>query len=261
MQDFAMRRDKHFVAPLDLRIDLKRQVWTFPMPRMAFCVMIEDMQIKDITAKNDQEEREYTLGYDRGRATGENDRQKKLGNEYGMNNPPLPLGGQDQDQAWLQDQSDITKNAYQDGYGDGLNNIEERQSVQKPNKIISGIAKILNASDGLEAFINIETLNGMPLKKGSQVMAWRDDSAETYYAINTGITMGKGIVMRDVEPTGDFDRESNTLQGGGMAMMPGGEMVRVYADMVEEISQSIPAGATVSWINVNGINQIVNKNC
>ncbi len=260
-QDFAMRKDRWFAAPIDLRIDLKRRVWTIPTPRMVYCVMLEDMTIKDVSAQNANERNEFETGYDKGRIRGEQDRQVKIGNDSGMNNPPKALNARDLDTNWYNGQTVNTKNGYDEGYSDGLYAIAKTVISDKPNKIISGKAKVLNSSDGREYFINIETLSGQPLYQGEKVMAWRDESAETYYAIPTGLTMNTGIVMRDIEPTGDFDRDINELQGGGTVMLSNGTMVRVYAGMVQETSQNIPSGATIEFINLNGINRVVNRIC
>ena len=262
IKNHAAQKDKHVTGPLDVRYDTARGVWTIPTPRMYFVVMLEDMKSIDVTARNESERQEWEEGFARGEAAGRRDRNTQIAIDNGVLPPSTPLDAREADRDWLNfPQSDTTQTGYNTGYEHGLHNISKPKRVSKPNKIIYGIAKILNPKNDIEGFINVETLSGMPLKQGDRCMAWQDGAEDRYYAIPTGVTMDTGTVIRRIEPAGSLDEESGELQGGGWIMITGGDLVRAYCGMVQEETQAIPEGAIVEFLNLTGKNMIINRLC
>ena len=249
-QNFASRKDLHVTAPLDLRYDRDRVVWTVPTPRMYFVVMLEDMQERDVYAENRQERSLFDYGYARGEEAARSDKATGTNESYvrEMNN--------------LEGQHETIISGFIEGYEHTVFNIPRRRRVDRPDRIISGEARILNAKSGLDGYINVETLSGILLKQGDRCFAWQDGAEDRYYAIPAGIAMDTGMVISRIERTGKIDPETNELMGGGLIQRSGGgSPVRAYCGMVIEDDLAIPEGAIVEFINVNGRNMIVNRLC
>jgi len=264
-ENFAARKDLHATGPLDIRFDEDRGVWTIPTPRMYYVVLLEDMKIVDVSAKNEQEEKDFWDGYDRGKPRGEEDKQTEIDN---LTKPVQPLDAREEDKEWYNEQPESVQIGYNLGYEHGFHDLPRPKRVAKPNKRVFGPAKILNPKNRIEGFINVDTLTDTPMRKGEKCLAWQDGAdvddygMPKYYAIPTGITMNTGVVVREIEPTGDLD-ENGELTGGGWVSVEGGSggLIRAYCGMVRETSQSIPSGAIIEYLVVNSVARIINRLC
>jgi hypothetical protein len=232
------------------------------------------MQTKDMTASNQDERTEYARGYDRGRGAGEQDRRTEIANRNRSIDDQWPLNARlegafsEMDEGWIKMLTEAAHQGYNVGYEHGFFDIVPPKPTHKPDKRIFGMAQILNPKNyWTQGFINVDTLAGAPLKKGDRCLAWQDGSdidefgITKYYAIPTGLTIDTGTVIQSVVPTGDLD-ENNELTGGGLVLPHRSQdPIRAYCGMVLESDQAIPAGATVEYLNVNGVNSIINRIC